>query len=368
MDFQSEYIQLALFGQQFQIRYYGVIIVIGMIIAASVAARLAKRDRRDPEHIWGALTWAIIPGIILARLWFVLFPPVSLIDRGMDTAWFLQNFGDMQNGPLAIWSGGLSIFGAVLGGFLGTYLYLSRWHNPISNFIARWWWIPAAIIGVLVATAGVTGENTLATWVGILLVVIVGLSFIPIVRRWFASDSTPFPDAGLSLWPWLDIAAVALPLGQAIGRWANFINQELYGTVTTLPWGITIDSAHRVAPYTSTVDFPAAVTKFHPLFLYESLWSVLAFIVLLNVFLRYRDRLHTGDLFLLYMVQYSFIRFLLEFIRVEVAYVPGTTINSSQIVTALTFIAALAYFLYRHRPGAVYVPDEREQSRSHNHQ
>ncbi|MCB9451272.1 MAG: prolipoprotein diacylglyceryl transferase [Anaerolineaceae bacterium] len=366
MDFQSEYVQLALFGQQFQIRYYGLIIVTGMIIAAMVAARLAKRDHRDPEHIWGALTWAIIPGIILARLWFVLFPPVTLIERGMDTAWFLQNFGDLQNGPLAIWSGGLSIFGAVLGGFLGAYLYFSRWHNPLTNFISRWWWIPTGIIGILVAIAGITGQNTLATVLGILLVVIVALSFIPIVRRWFAGDAgAPFPDGGMRLWPWLDIAAVALPIGQAIGRWANYVNQELYGTVTTLPWGITIDSAHRVAPYTSTVEFPVATAKFHPLFLYESLWSILAFIVLLNIFLRYRNRLFPGDIFLLYVAQYAFIRFLLEFLRVEVAYLPGTTINSSQVATALAFIAALAFFFYRHRPGAVYVPKEDETAVHH---
>ena len=85
----------------------------------------------------------------------------------------------------------------------------------------------------------------------------------------------------LALGPWLDIAAVALPLGQAIGRWANWINQESYGGVTTLPWGITIDSAHRVQPYGSTVTYPVATTFFHPLFLYESFWSLLFFIILL---------------------------------------------------------------------------------------
>ncbi|MBZ0277771.1 MAG: prolipoprotein diacylglyceryl transferase [Anaerolineae bacterium] len=360
MEFQSEFIVLF---DKLQIRYYGLIIVTGMIIAAFVAAALARRDKRDPEHIWGALTWAIIPGIILARAWFVLFPPVSLIDRGMDVSWFLQNFGDLQNGPLAIWSGGLSIFGAVLGGFIGAYLYMSRWHNPITKFTSRWWWIPTGIIGILIAILGVTSSNSLALAVGVGLVVIVVLSFIPIVRRWFAGENTPFPDEGMTMWPWMDIAAVALPLGQAIGRWANYVNQELYGSVTTLPWGITIDSAHRVAPFTSTVEFPVATTKFHPLFLYESFWSILAFIVLLNIFLRYRKSLFPGDIFLIYLVQYSFIRFLLEFLRVEVAYIPGTTINSSQAMTALVFILAIVFFLYRHRPGSVYV----DKNESHEH-
>ena len=144
---------------------------------------------------------------------------------------------------------------------------------------------------------------------------------------------------------------MVLPLGQAIGRWANFVNQELYGAVTTLPWGIQIDSAHRVAPYTSTIDFPYATTFFHPLFLYESLLSILAFILLLNLFQRYRSRFLPGDLFLVYIMQYTFIRFLLEFMRAEPAYLPGTTINSSQTISVIGFMIALVWFLYRHRAG-----------------
>lgn len=277
-----------------QIRYYGLIIVLAMLVAAWVAARLAKRDGRDPEHVWGALTWAIIPGIIFARLFFVLFPPISLTagcatavttDVCRDAGWFLENITNLQQGPLAIWSGGLNIFGAVIGGFLGAYIYIKR--------------------------------NKLA------------------------------------LGPWLDIAAVALPLGQAIGRWANYINQELYGGVTNLPWGITIDSAHRVAPYGSTVNYPVATTFFHPLFLYESLWSFVAFIVLLNLFLRNRKRLFPGDIFLFYVIQYAVIRFLLEFIRVEVSVIGG--INLWQAISLIVGIGALVYFLYRHRPGAAVI-------------
>jgi phosphatidylglycerol---prolipoprotein diacylglyceryl transferase len=289
MKFEQEGIQLF---NQIQIRYYGLIIVFAMLVAATIAARLAKRDGKDPEHIWGALTWAIIPGIVLARLWFVLFPPISLTagcatavttDVCRDTAWFFQNFFDLQNGAIAIWSGGLSIFGAVIGGFLGAYIYIRRNKLPLG--------------------------------------------------------------------PWMDIAAVALPLGQAIGRWANYVNQELYGTVTNLPWGIQIDAKHRVAPYGSTVDFPYATTFFHPLFLYESLWSLVAFFVLLNVYRRYRSRLLPGDVFLFFLMQYSVIRFILEFLRVEVTLVGS--INLSQLVSVVVFVAALVYFVYRHRAGAV---------------
>ena len=114
MEFQSEYIVLF---DRLQIRYYGIIIVVAMLVAATIAARLAKRDGRDPDHVWGALTWAIIPAIILSRLWFIFTPSRELLAQGMDTAWFFQNFFNTTNGAIAIWSGGLSIFGAVLGGF-----------------------------------------------------------------------------------------------------------------------------------------------------------------------------------------------------------------------------------------------------------
>src|SRR5690606_35007734 len=116
MEFQSEY--LVLFDRV-QVRYYGIIIVAAMLVAATVAARLAKRVGKDPDHVWGALTWAIIPAIILARAWYVLFPPISAVQQGIDTTYLLQNFFNLENGAIAIWSGGLSIFGAFLGGLLG---------------------------------------------------------------------------------------------------------------------------------------------------------------------------------------------------------------------------------------------------------
>ncbi len=288
MEFQSEYIVLF---NTLQIRYYGIIIVVAMLIAATVAARLAKRDGRDPDHVWGALTWAIIPAIILSRLWFIFTPSRELLAQGMDTAWFFQNFFNTQNGAIAIWSGGLSIFGAVLGGGLGAYVYMRRNKLPVAA--------------------------------------------------------------------WLDIAGIVLPLGQAIGRIANYVNQELYGTVTTLPWGITIDAAKRVAPYKSLVDYPVADTRFHPLFLYEMLLNIVLFVVLLNLFTRRRKQFRYGDFFLIYLMGYAVIRFFLEFLRADIAYIAGTTINSSQAMVVLVFVIALAvYVLRRNQPTAAQVTEQ----------
>lgn len=358
MEFGREFITLF---DRVQIRYYGLIIVFAMLIAAWVAARLAKRDRRDPDHIWGALTWAIIPAIIGARLWFIIFPPESLVAEGQTTAWFFQNFFNTENGAIAIWSGGLHLFGALLGGGLGAYLYFSRWHNPISNAISRFWWVLVGLLGILALVGGLTTtpQVTWAIVVGIVLLLIAVLWLIPptrrILERIFGGDTgVTFPDEGLPIAPWLDYAAIALPLGQAIGRFANYVNQELYGLPTTLPWGITIDSANRVGDYQSLVNFPAT-TLFHPLFMYEALWNVLAFAVLVSLYLRNRRSFSAGDFFLLYVMQYAFIRFLLEFLRVEVSFVAG--FNFTQMICVIAFIVALAVFATRRRaPQSVGTP------------
>src|SRR6266404_1033545 len=95
------------------------------------------------------------------------------------------------------------------------------------------------------------------------------IAFIFLARRW-----------NLAFWTWADIIAPALFVMQAIGRWGNFFNQELYGPPTTLPWGIAIDCVHRVEQYPCSA-FPLATTHFHPLFLYESISGIVGAAVLI---------------------------------------------------------------------------------------
>ena len=109
---------------------------------------------------------------------------------------------------------------------------------------------------------------------------------------------------------WSDLAAPGLALGQAIGRWGNFLNQELYGRPTTLPWAVTIDEVHRLPGYERN-------PTFHPAFLYESLWSLGAFLLLLTLARRHAPRLKTGDLTALYLVAYGVGRTLLELVRLD---------------------------------------------------
>jgi phosphatidylglycerol:prolipoprotein diacylglycerol transferase len=146
----------------------------------------------------------------------------------------------------------------------------------------------------------------------------------------------------LNFWHWVDIAAPALALGQAIGRWGNYVNQELYGAATNLPWKIYIDPNHRLQGFEN-------VSYYHPLFLYESLWNLANMFILLSMPWKFGDRLKDGDIFLTYLVIYPIGRFLLDFLRLDASQVGGININQT-IMALVAVSAAIALFL-RHRPG-----------------
>jgi phosphatidylglycerol:prolipoprotein diacylglycerol transferase len=149
-------------------------------------------------------------------------------------------------------------------------------------------------------------------------------------------------------WAWADIVAPGLFLMQAIGRWGNFFNQELYGPPTTLPWGIPIDCAHRVAPYLCQT-LPFETTRFHPLFLYESLSGLVGMLALLFVGSRLRGWLRPGDLVLVFFIWYGIVRFALETLRVNNWTFQG--IPTAMLVAGASVLVALAVLAYRHRPG-----------------
>lgn len=149
---------------------------------------------------------------------------------------------------------------------------------------------------------------------------------------------------------WLDIAAPGLALGQAIGRWGNFFNQELYGYPTTVPWGIPIDQRFRLPQYANLPE----TTRFHPTFLYESIWNLVVFLILMYVARRYGERLLTGELFLLYCILYPLGRFFIEFQRPD-AWMMGP-LAAAQVLSLLIMAAAIALMVYRHRRRPVTQP------------
>jgi phosphatidylglycerol:prolipoprotein diacylglycerol transferase len=148
--------------------------------------------------------------------------------------------------------------------------------------------------------------------------------------------------------PYLDAIALGLPLAQAIGRWGNFINQELYGPPTTLPWGLRIDPAHRIPPYDNLSQYPQSV-RFQPLFLYESLWNFIGFWVLLWISRRFRQHLKPGDLSLCYLIWYPLGRFFIEFLRTDSWFFPGTPFNVVHVLSAIAVISAAIVLYLRHR-------------------
>jgi phosphatidylglycerol---prolipoprotein diacylglyceryl transferase len=139
---------------------------------------------------------------------------------------------------------------------------------------------------------------------------------------------------------WTDIAAPGLALGQAIGRWGNFFNQELYGAPTNLPWKIFIDSNHRLTNYLD-------VEYYHPLFLYESIWNLMNMFLLLWISRRFAESLKNGDIFLIYLIVYPVGRFLLDFLRLDASMVGGININ--QTIMAFVAVFACGTLYLRHR-------------------
>jgi len=246
------------------LHFYGLIIIIGAILAAVLAASEAKRRKLNPDFIWDMLPWALIGGIIGARIWHILTPSPS---QGITAVYYFTHPLD----ALAIWKGGLGIPGAVIGGALAVYIYTRK--------------------------------------------------------------------KGLNFLQWADIMAPGLLLAQAIGRWGNFINQEIYGLPTNLPWAIYIEPARRLKEY-------ADVAYYHPLFLYESLWNLLNMGLLLWIGRQFSDKVKNGDLILIYCIMYPVTRFTLEFLRLDSSQVAGVNIN--QTVMAVIAVAAIVTLILRH--------------------
>jgi len=150
----------------------------------------------------------------------------------------------------------------------------------------------------------------------------------------------------LSVLRWLDIAAPGLLSGQIVGRWGNFLNQELYGPPTTLPWGISIDQYHRMTPYNDLTKYPLT-TRFHPVFLYESLWNLIGLVLMLFLGRRFKDWFKDGDMLALYMVWYPLGRLWVEALRPDAWKIGG--IATAQIVSLVLLVAGVGVFAWNHR-------------------
>ena len=249
------------------VRFYGIILMLGVVAAAFLISREARRKGLNSDLVWDGLVWVLIGGIIGARLWHILTPMATDVEQGITTMYYLTHPID----AISVWRGGLGIPGAIIGGVLALYFFCRR-------------------------------------------------------RK-------------LNFLEWMDIGAPGLALGQAIGRWGNFVNQELFGKPTDLPWAVKIDPQHRPPGYEN-------IETYHPLFLYESLLSFANVGILLFISRRYSKSLYDGDVFLIYLILYPVERFFLEFIRLTPSVVWG--LNANQALMAVVALAATITLIFRH--------------------
>ena len=227
------------------VRWYGILISLGMLLGTVIAVKESRRIGFDEEKLIDLLILAIPLAVIGARIYYVIFN------------WQYYK-GDILK-IINIRGGGLAIHGAI-------------------------------IVSVLVA-----------------------LVYCKVKK--------------ISFWEIADIVAPSIILGQAIGRWGNFINQEAYGTPTDLPWGIVVNGQ-----------------RVHPTFLYESIWDFSVFLFLLW----YRKNKVKVEVFLLYLILYSFARFFIEGLRIDSLMLGPFRV--AQLIS-IVIIAISIILFYRKRKG-----------------
>lgn len=241
-----------------RVSFYGLLFAGAVLLGYFMASRWAPRFGIARQTVDEALLWIVIFGFVGARTYYVIFDWV----RFSADPWEV----------LQVWHGGLAIYGALIGGIIGVWLFTRR-------------------------------------------------------RR-------------LSTWRFLDLLAVILPLGQSIGRWGNFFNQEAFGRPTDLPWRIYVPPQFRPPAY-------LAEKFFHPAFLYESLWDFLVFLVMLYAMRprggeQNRIAQPPGYFAGLYLILYSIGRFFIEPLRQDSFYLGSVKVDQ---ITALVMMLSGAILI-----------------------
>ena len=246
------------------VRWYGILMASAIALGFWLAHREAEREGLPADDLLRVAQWAVIAGLVGARLYEVAFN------------W--DYYGRYPWKIPAVWEGGLAIHGGIIAGFLTGVALAVHWR-------------------------------------------------VPVLRA-------------------LDVAAPSVVLGQAVGRWGNFFNEEAFGRPTDLPWKLYISPPHRPLQY-------ASAEYFHPAFLYESLWDLAVFAVLV-AWLRPRYRAQPGAIFFWYLGLYSLGRFAIEGLRLDSFWVAGLRV--AQMASLAGVVVAVAGLVWtRHRARALAV-------------
>jgi phosphatidylglycerol---prolipoprotein diacylglyceryl transferase len=243
-----------------QVYWYSLIVTLSIVVAAVLARSRYVREGGSDTELTDLIFYAIISGIVGARLWHVFVFQWSY-------------YHDHLTEIIKIWHGGIAIQGALLGGLVSVFFYCRSKKLPLLKT--------------------------------------------------------------------MDTLVIGIPLAQAIGRWGNFFNQELYGLPTKLPWGIFIDPENRVTGFES-------FSHFHPTFFYESALNVILFLFLWWYATKKRV---PGRAVALYLVGYGLIRFIVDIVRIDPMLMLGS-VRASQAL-CLLFVAGGATLWYLSRAQSV---------------
>lgn len=251
------------------------------------------------------------------------------------------------------WYGFLVMLGVVAATLLSTVEFKRRGQAPDYIWDSLLYVLPAGIIGArlwYVVNTSLGGDlRYIENPISILNIKQGGLHYYGAILFGAIAFYIYAKKMGLDMWLALDAVAPGLLLGQAVARPANFINQELYGQPTKLPWGIKIDAEHRMAPWNDLSNFPEATTRFHPTFAYEILWNFFAMGVLLILSRKYEEKLKPGVIFGGWLILAGIGRNIIEFFRPDQPAFPGTAFSYSRLVAILMVIAGILLILIKYR-------------------
>ena len=249
------------------------------------------------------------------------------------------------------WYGVLVMLGVAVATWLTAKEFKRRGADPEYVWDSLLWMIPAGVIGArlwYVANTTLGGDlRYINNPLEILNIKEGGLHFFGALLFGALAFILYARKNKLDVWLMLDSAAPGLLLGQAIARPANFINQELYGQPTTLPWGIKIAAQNRIYPYNNLTLYPEATTRFHPTFAYEMVWNILATGLLLWLVRKYKDKLKPGVAFGLWLILAGIGRNIIEFFRPDQPTFPGTAFSYSRLFAILMAIAGIILVLIK---------------------
>ena len=273
-DVSSVFFEVSMNGQVYSVKWYGVIIAFGLVLAALFGGRIAYTWKMDLSKMLDVLIYGMFGGVLLARAYYVVFK------------WDYYSMHPEE--IFQIWRGGLAIYGGIIGGIIAAF---------ITCKIEK-----------------------------------------------------------LNFYNLLDCAGMSLLIGQGIGRWGNYANQEAFGGFTNGNYGMMsdkviayIEANPEIYGLENVADIPLYIKEHnlfvHPTFFYEFAWCMLGVLVLYVITRKFRK--FSGQTFLCYGIWYGLERAFVEGLRTDSLYIGNTSLRVSQVLSVVIVVACLAILVIK---------------------